>query len=302
MRFHGRLVVPAVLLCLAPSLARAGEVRVDATTIGNNVFNPSGVAINPGDHVVWVWVTAGGHTCTSGSTPGVPGLVGPPNNRVQWATSPQGVGATFNFKFLAAGAYPYFCSPHSATMTGVVNVMGTHQAIADFRITEVRYGAGTDNFVEITNMGDAAGDFTGYRLDVNGSIVTTAGGIPIGGHFVNQGSLTLALGSSGYIALYAPNSVSNAFDSYQIVDFVEWGVAGQPREIDAVDAQPTPYWNSGDFLPSMADGHAIAFCGISGQYGLGFWSEVANPTPNASNDCASPAVRSTWGRLKSLYR
>lgn len=301
MRFPHRFVVPAVLLCLVPSLAQPGEVMVNVGAVGLT-FTPSSTTVNVGDHVIWIWGTSG-HTCTSGSIPGTPGFVGPAGHQIQWATITETAGATFSVKFQDAGAYQYFCAPHSPSMAGVVNVSSTHVPIADFRITEVRYGAGASNFVEITNVGDATGNVQGFRLDVNGSIVTFASiDVPAGGRIVNQGSFSAALGSTGYVALFVANSVGPSFDATQIIDYVQWGAGGQAREQAAADAQPTPYWTIGDFLPSMAPGHAIAFCGNQGQYGLGFWSEVANPTPNAVNDCASPAARSTWGRLKSLYR
>jgi plastocyanin len=303
MRYLRSVFLPAVLLCLLPGSGRAGEVTVNATTIGNNQFSPASININVADHVTWIWVTSG-HTCTSGST-GVPAAVGPPGHQLQWGTSAQAAGAAFSLKFIgaAAGAYQYFCAPHFPTMQGVVNVGAAHQAVADFRISEVRYGAGANDFVEIANLGDAAGNLQGYRLNVGGSVVTfNAVDVLPGGRIVNQGAFTAALGSTGSVALFVPNTIDGTFNALSIIDYVQWGAAGQPLEQIAADAQPTAYWTPGDFLPTMAPGHSMSFCGVSGQYGMGFWSEVANPTPFNANDCASPAYRSTWGRLKSLYR
>jgi plastocyanin len=300
MRFPRSLVAAAVLLCLPPSLARAGEVIVNTGNVGNT-FSPSSTTINVGDHVIWIWGTSG-HTCTSGATAGIPGPVGPPGNQIQWNSNLQNAGAVFNQKFVNAGVYQYYCGPHAPAMSGVINVSATHVSVPDFRISEIVYGDGANNFVELANLG-ATGHLEGY-LDVNGTIINLSFDMLSGSHaFANAGSATLGLTGTGYVALFVANTLNpNLLDASQIIDYVEWGASGQAREAAAVDAQPTPYWNSGDFLPTMAPGHSMSFCGTSGDYGMGFWSETANRTKFNPNDCASPAQRSTWGRLKSLYR
>ena len=301
MRFPRRLVVPAMLLCLVPSLARAGEVTVLATTLASNQFSPTTVTVNVGDHVVWQWVT-NFHSCTSGATAGVPGPVGPPGNQIQWDTGPQNSGTVFNMKFQNPGSYQFFCGPHAPGMQGVVNVSATHVSVPDFRITEIVYGDNTNNFVEIANLGGSAGHLEG-KLDINGNIVNLSFDMAAGSHaFANAGTFSAALGSSGYVALFLANTVNTNLDATQIIDYVEWGNGGHAHEADAVDAQPTAYWTGGDFLPTMAPNHSMSFCGNSGDYGMGFWSETATRTKFNPNACASPAHRSTWGRLKSLYR
>ncbi len=90
------------------NVGQGGLNFVDQTS-GSSV-----TSIQVGDTVRWVWV-GGSHSTTSGTCQGgcrPDGL---------WDS---GVGSGLNFSrtFTQAGSFPYYCTPHGATMRGVVQV------------------------------------------------------------------------------------------------------------------------------------------------------------------------------------
>lgn len=290
----------------------AAELFVD---VGSpvNAYTPKNTGVVAvGDFVIWTWA-ASGHTVTSGSSGTVAGD-GTFNSDPGGTTRP--LGTVYAWKVNGAhNPQNYYCQPHFPFgMTGTI-LTNLSQPEADLRITEVRYD-GVDNFVEIGNlqgippsMPGATGNLAGFRLVINGIFTTTlaAQSIPEGG-FVK---LTPAgLTRSGSVALYAPFLTGSApgtgslQESNWLVDYVEWGTSGgQPLEnVAAAVTAPAPIWTATQFAPQVADGHSIMFCGQRYQYGASFWFGALNPTPGAANDCPSPTVPSTWGRLKTLYR
>ncbi len=83
--------------------------------VGNVFFNPSTVTINPSDTVKWRWV-GGGHSTTSGACQG--------SNCTSdgiWDSGIKSAGE-FEFEFLEAGSFPYFCRVHRASQKGTVVV------------------------------------------------------------------------------------------------------------------------------------------------------------------------------------
>ena len=317
MRF--RFAVPVATLLALACLASAAPARQIRINLSGFAFSPSAVTLDEGDHAVWVWVS-NSHTVTSGdgnsSTPdGVFGAGTP-----ELALSP---GATFSWKSDRLGAEPYFCYVHAPLMVGTLTMMasGVTANLSDFRFTEVLFSdpAGHD-LVEISNLG-SAGNLGMYRLKIDGVPTQTleeATGmdldVPGGGsvvvHLGVSGTSTAtdlflpsapALGASGSLALYVPNTVNTSLsDATQILDFVEWGPSGQENEGTAIAAN---LWNGGDSVPNtVAAGHSIEFCGQGGQYGASHWAEIAVPTFGSLGTCTTPTVRTTWGRMKSLYR
>lgn len=305
----------AVLLTSTALPAQSGQVRIN---VASNSFSPAIASVNLGDHVVWVW-TGGSHTVTSGTNNGSTGTA---NNRFSAGTeiSPLS-GATYSWKSNVVRSEPYFCFPHIAFgMEGTINVLASGaSASSDFRITEVLFAGGEDR-VEIANLG-ATGDLAKYRLKIAGQALGTLQiginnnniAVPAGGrvvlHFGTSGTNTatdlffpaLSLpDASGSVALYAPNTAAPSLaDATQIIDFVQWGASGQENEATANTAGQ---WASGSSITGVAPGHSIEFCGTPGQRGIAFWSEVAVPNFGLNGGCATPTVRSTWGRVKSLYR
>ena len=298
--------------CLAASIAlaardgNAGQSFVSVGSLGNVFTPPNGFVRDQGDVVVWRFAGSG-HTVTEGTSGSGVSLV--------FNTNPAGgsqfAGSFFSWK-TDRPTVSYYCTPHFPfNMKGSITVVGSTQQEADFRINEVRYDGVGSNFVEITNLGDGAGDLQGFRLAINGVASTPwAASTPVlpGGFVVvnNPSGLT----STGSVALYAPHTIAGTVgssnlltDATMMLDYVEWGLTGgQALESVAILTVVPKVWSLGDFAAQVAQGHDISFCGVRFQHGVTFWTPTANPTPGASNNCASPAVPSTWGRLKFLYR
>ena len=309
-------LVPATLVALALAApvagpALAGQVRVNVI---NNLFVPSGVTVNAGDQVVWVWL-AGTHTVTSGDT-----LACAADGTFN-SGSMTGAGKSFAWKTPAsAGNGPYYCAPHcfGGMWGSIFRVTTPAVAVSDFRIHEVRFTLDhLNDFVEVANVGAATGDLGRYRLSVTGAgpqelplnnIVVASGGrvvIWLGRTGTNtQTELffpAVTLPRTGSAALYTPMTVvsQTALTRADLcLDYVQWGAGGQQNEATAVTAGR---WVTGEFVDAVADGHSIAFCGTIGQVGSVAWSGIEIPNPGTT-DCSTPAARSTWGRLKVTYR
>ncbi len=299
------LIVAA--LCAPPSFA--GQVRVNVSSFA---FSPRAVNLNTGDHVEWIW-TSGTHTVTSGDSASS-SASGVFNTITAVAST-----STFSFKSSTIQTIPYYCIPHAPDMAGRVIVQASGNTTAsDFRITEVMFAGGEDR-VELANLG-ASGDLAKYRLKISGQSVAllqigsttniaSSAGSRIVLHFGTTGTNSttdlffpaLSLpDASGSVALYVPNTVTPSLGlATQIIDFVQWGAAAQENEATANTAG---YWALGSSINGVAPGHSIEFCGTPGQYGVGFWSEVATPNFGSNGGCSTPTVRSTWGRIKTLYR
>lgn len=304
----GSLLAFLILTALTALPTSAGQVRVN---VSNNVFTPRTVNVDTGDHVVWIW-TGGSHSVTSGDS-----ASGSPSGIFNSTTI--GPTSTFSFRTPAPQTIPYYCIPHLPfSMTGRVIVQaGGNANASDFRITEVFFAGGEDR-VEIANLG-ASGDLAKYRLKVSGqpfalmqigitTNIAVSAGSRIVLHFGTTGTNTttnlffptLSLPDTGSVALYVPNTATPSLDlATQIIDFVQWGAIGQENEATANSAG---YWAAGTSINGVAPGHSIEFCGTPGQYGVAFWSEVATPNFGSNGGCATPTVRSSWGRIKTLYR
>jgi len=295
-------------LCLAvPALA--GQRRVN---VSSNFFNDSTLVANAGDQIVWVW-TASSHSVTSGTTQLGDGVF---NSGIQG-----GAGRAFAWKTpLASSArIRYVCNPHfSIGMHGRIDFSASSVPVSDFRITEVRFSPGHDSdYVEIANLGDDVGNLGRYRLSLTSASLLTLTPVdmvvPVGGRVViwlgpsGIGSATqqffpgLSLPRTGSAALYVATSVAS--DTLRtrddlMVDFVQWGVDGQLNEATAAIAT---YWTAGQFADTPADGHALEFCGSAFERGASFWQGSPVATPGTSN-CVTPTTRSSWGRIKAIYR
>lgn len=330
--FRRSAVVPALAACAAilfalVSPARAGQVRVLVGSGGLN-FLPATATVNAGDHVIWQW-SSGPHTVTSGdpnaATPTGDGLF-------RSNTSGTGAGTRFSWKSGAVGSHTYFCYPHAPDMAGIVNVVASSAAVADFRITEVEYaGAGGADRVQISNLGTAGGFLDFWRMSwvtattqtITNTSVSVAAGAAITLHFNVAGTNTATdlffaampeLGTAGSFALYVPNSTASGStspaslnDATQIIDYVAWGTPGQaaqPNETTAVNAgfwAATDAVNTDAQLPAGGAGYSISFCGARTDHGASFW-KISRPNFGTSARCLTPAQSPTWGRIKALYR
>lgn len=315
----------ALLLAIgaaAVPLAHGGQVRVN---VSNNFFAPYAVNINQGDHVVWVWLGSP-HTVTSWDSVNVD-----PNGTI-FDSQPTHIGqnATTRFSWRSdrTGHVPYVCVPHmSDPMTGRVIIAPLTQPptvnVSDFRLTEVQFNVpGGLDLIEITNLGGAAGDLRSYRIAAGGAAVaisptadvpvpaqgrivvhTNEAGTnnnPPGHYYVALGDLTDAAGS---LSLYVPSTVtaqSALTNSALMLDFVQWGAGGQANEATAGAAG---FWTAGQSVNGVAAGHSIEYCAEESlEHGILSWAEISPPNFGTTNDCATPTLTHTWGRLKTLYR
>jgi hypothetical protein len=216
--------------------------------------------------------------------------------------------------------------------TLVINPAGTSD-VADFRITEVEFGAaaGHDR-VQITNLGTNLEFIDLFRISYQNGVTVTlpANNIPVGAgsaltiHLNASGTNNSTnlffpaapeLGTAGSFAIYVPNTTSGAggstapaalTDPNQMADYVEWGVGGQGAQPNHATAVSASLWPSTDVvditdLPNGGLGYSISFCGTRANRGASFWSKT---TPNFGTGllCTSAARYSSWGRLKALYR
>lgn len=315
----------AVLLMAFALPSHAGQVRIDVGAGGNNVFSPSIVALNTGDHVVWVW-RSGFHSVTSGDSIDVcssgvgDGLF---DSNVTGFNAAR--GTTFSWwSGTNTGTEPFVCMPHCPLMSGRLNFR-PNVAVADFRITEVQTNiAGNLDLIEITNLGGAAGDLGRYRI-VSGpsvgsapdtsTVPTDTWPVPVGGRVVvhlNQSAAQSPpnlmyvsnhpglVDAGGYLALYVPNTINTGVaDETQMIDFMQWGAAGSAREGTAVSAG---LWTAGTFIGTVALGHSMEFCGMVADHGANFWSGVSVPNFGTAGGCTTAGTPLSWGRLKIIYR
>jgi hypothetical protein len=109
------------------------------------------------------------------------------------------------------------------------------------------------------------------------------------------------LPTTGSAALYVPSNFGSSTlltATDLIIDYVQWGAGGQENEATGVGAG---FWAASAAVTNVAAGHSIQFCGGPGQYGVGQWSEIGSPTFPSTGTCSTPAIRSTWGRIKTMY-
>lgn len=302
--------------------AWAGQIRVDVGGPGGAMtYTPTTASANIGDHVVWIWI-GGTHTVTSGDFNSVPDVsVG---DGLFNSGAAAAAGLNFSWKVTVAGTRPYYCIPHLPDMVGTLNLTPSGATgLSDFRITEVQFNApGNLDLIEITNLG-AAGNLGRYRLKVSGPSATqtlaitgtTNIAVPTGGRVVihcnSAGTNTTTniflpavtdLPTTGSVALYVPSNVaaqSALTRADMMLDFVQWGAGGQENE---VTAQAAGLWSAGVALTSVAAGHSIEFCGNSGEYGFTQWAEISTPNFGSDGNCLTPAIETTWGRLKTIYQ
>ena len=302
------MMLAAALLAVVPGSVAARQKRVTITS--GSAFSPLNFDVNFGDHVVWVW-QASGHTVTQGSS-----CIVPASPLFDTVTT-RNVGTTFAWKSNTVATINYFCRPHCSFMTGVFRVLdGSDTKLSDFRITELhRTDAHDDDYIEIANLGEALGDLAGYRISIDGSdaLSLPVTDIPVSA----DGRVVLHLGvagsndandfffpstvlpAEGSAALYVPNTVQPSLDdATMIIDFVQWGAAGRPREATAVEAG---LWTAGQFIES-SPAAAIEFCGSTGQYGRSLWFGISTPNPGTAGNCATPTRPVTWGMIKAVHR
>jgi plastocyanin len=327
LRTVRRCAALAMLLALAATGARAGEVRINVGQSGL-AFTPYKVNINQGDHVVWVWI-AGSHNVANWNPPA--DSISSNIDGTIFNSDPIGFGQNnttrFSWKSDHSGTVPFVCVVHIPDMSGRIFIVPLTSPptnpVADFRLTEVQFNvSGGLDLIEIANLGAAAGDLRSYRIATSASgtgvpIVNTdftlAAGARVTIHTGANGGnsatniFTPAIGSlndaAGSVALYVPSTLSpqNALTNKDLlIDFVQWGAPGQANETTAAQAG---FWGAGTSINGVAAGHSIEYCASATlEHGSNHWAEIAIPNFGGNDDCSTPIAGESWGKLKIIYR
>jgi len=142
-RWSAHLCVSGLLL----GSAWAAGAATHEVEMRNTAFNPANLTIPQGDTVRWTQRDFLAHTSTSGEAPIPDGLWDSGNLTA--------VGQTFSFTFVSAGVYPYFCIPHSFSMTGTVTVQAVANNPPTVQITSPTNNASFTAPANVTISADA---------------------------------------------------------------------------------------------------------------------------------------------------
>ncbi len=166
---------------------------------------------------------------------------------------------------------------------GAENVLTVPAEMRSLVINEVQYGS--RDLVEIYNNGNVSADLSSYWLCLGPGTY-----VQIGNLTPESGNIELAAGEflvlpytmpddQGGLGLYSENQFGNA-DA--LVDFVQWGAGGSPREDVAVAAG---IWTAGEFVPTVAlESYSIEYDGDGDA--ASDWAEEVNPSLGLANDTA----------------
>jgi len=159
--------------------------------------------------------------------------------------------------------------------------------VSQVKINEVFYATGNDT-IELKNFDSQPINITGWRFCSKLNYLPTINDLTI----VGGGSLNIPAGGilvlTGFnldntaadLGLYLPvNSNADFATASFMVDFVQWGSAGQSRESVAVSKG---IWSAGDFVPTVTTtGSSIEYDGEGNS--ASDWFDQANPTIGAEN-------------------
>lgn len=166
---------------------------------------------------------------------------------------------------------------------GAENVLMVPVELRSVVLNEVQYG--NRNLVELYNNGDVTVDLSSYWLCLGPGKYSQIGNITPESGTANLAAgeflvLPFDMSDSEGLGLYSTNTFGS---SDAIVDFVQWGVGGSPRENVAVEAG---IWTTGDFVPTVtSDGSSIEYDG-EGDSSTD-WTEEVSPSLGLANDAVN---------------
>jgi len=190
-------------------------------------------------------------------------------------------------KALAIMALIVSCSEDDDVVINNDNVPGVEEPstqIASVVLNEVEY---LGNRVEIFNNGQVTVDLEGYFLCLGPGRYRPVRELEREGNLQLEAGEYLTLeynmpNEEGGLGLYRNNAGFGNADN--IVDFVQWGAAGSPRENVAVEAQ---LWTTGEFVEVMGnENNSIIFDGEG--KGASNWSETTSVTLGEENQLTVP--------------
>ena len=156
------------------------------------------------------------------------------------------------------------------------------QMLRSLVINEVQFG--NLDRVELYNNGDVTIDLSTYWLCLGpgryaqiGNLTPVSGNIELGsGEFL---VLPFDMDDADGLGLYSTNTFASA---EAIIDFVQWGEAGSPRENVAAEAG---IWTVGDFVPSVGQSASIEYDGEGDT--ASDWNEETIPSLGEPNDAVA---------------
>ena len=180
---------------------------------------------------------------------------------------------------------------------GEENVITSPDAVASVVFNEVEFRG---DKVELYNNGEIAVDLSDYQVCLGpGGTYRRIADLPVDGNLtlapgeflvvtydqINQG-VGLINGQEGTGGLGLWVNGDDFTDSATLVDFVQWGAAGSPREVVAVEAG---IWNAGDYIEVTGDAdNSIAYDGTGNS--SADWTETTTTTFGAANEFNAPEV------------
>ncbi len=256
--------------------------------VSSNVFTPADITIFAGQTVGWNNV--GGFHNVNGT------LDTYPNNPEGFGNgAPSNAAWTYSYTFTEVGFYDYQCDPHVGLgMVGTVTVLPV--PANDIVISEIMYNIpGADNnfdFIEITNIGDAAVNLEGYTFSMGFDFTFPA--------------VTIQPGE--YLVLSEDASAFNATFGTNVLSWTGGGLSDAGEDITLLDADgelvDMVVYNDAGGWPEIADGEgpSLILCDLeadnSQPESWGFSTTNTNvisggsgnfiyATPGAANDACS---------------
>lgn len=121
-KHFSNLLLLGAMLYMTPALFAATQTIMVGGTDGMSFVPASGVTVNLGDTIKWVWET-GDHTTTSTTIPA---------GAAAWDHDITSADTVFIYTPTVAGTYEYKCTPHASMgMLGSFTVMDTTTGIAE---------------------------------------------------------------------------------------------------------------------------------------------------------------------------
>ncbi len=267
------------------AVCSAADVMVE---VSSNIFTPADITIFVGQTVEWTNV--GGFHNVNGT------LATYPDNPEGFGNGSAASAAwTFSYTFTEVGVYDYQCDPHvNFDMVGTVTVLPLPPN--DIVISEIMYNIpGADNnfdFIELTNIGDAAVDLEGYTFSSG----------------VDFTFPSMMIQPGAYLLLVEDASAFNATFGTNALAWTSGGLNDNGEEITLLDANgelvDMVEYNDAAGWPEIADGEgpSLSLCDLesdnSQPESWGFSTTNTNvisggsgnfiyATPGAANDACS---------------
>lgn len=175
----------------------------------------------------------------------------------------------------------------STVTLGSANVVTEpEEPVASVILNEVGY---LGNYLELYNNGNTAVDVSDYFLCLGPGTYRRVGDLEVEGELEIQPGAFLNIAyempnAIGGVGLYANNTGFG--DPANILDFVQWGAAGSPRENVAADAG---IWTAGEYVEVVGNSeYSIAYDGEGSS--ASDWSETTTTTFGAPNEFTAPEV------------